>query len=382
MKNPRHSLTLPLLAALGLALTPAPARANMILPAVVFIFSWLHLLIGNLIIGVAEGWLIGRIFKVKYSAAIPVMIAANYFSGWAGYCVVEVWRGAYNLALIDHFDHIRALLWGAWVALFAGTLALEWPFCFWIFRKAERRWHKSGLALLYSQGASYAVLLALYFLFSDMSLVTETKYERSLDFVKDKKAWVYYLSPEGDAIWRRRLDGSAPQKMMETGLHEGYMELWICSGEQGKGKDVWLDCYKHHKENMRLMLRNLTEPVMAAGESKVDPMQIRERRISLYVRPKDADALSISNLDHSDQALGIWRIRHDAAGEHWEMVNSLCLQTPMAVWRVWNFGDLAGDQAVIQMGNDPTRSLITVLDAHTLQQGVIARGCGPAVAYE
>src|SRR6478672_6937275 len=43
-----------------------------------------HLFLGNALIGLLEGLLLGRLFKVPVRSAILTMIAANYLSAWVG----------------------------------------------------------------------------------------------------------------------------------------------------------------------------------------------------------------------------------------------------------------------------------------------------------
>src|SRR5689334_573687 len=67
----------------GGLVAPAAVQANMGTP-----LMWagqLHMAFGNAVIGVLEGCIIARIFKVPSSRAVPTMILANYFSAWIGW---------------------------------------------------------------------------------------------------------------------------------------------------------------------------------------------------------------------------------------------------------------------------------------------------------
>ena len=44
----------------------------------------LHLVFGNIIIGVVEGIILARIFKLEKKKLIGLLILANYFSAWIG----------------------------------------------------------------------------------------------------------------------------------------------------------------------------------------------------------------------------------------------------------------------------------------------------------
>ena len=69
-----------------------PLIALMSFPAVAFAdagtpLMWagaFHLIIGNAIIGIAEGLILAILFRQKKARCVLIMIAANYFSAWAG----------------------------------------------------------------------------------------------------------------------------------------------------------------------------------------------------------------------------------------------------------------------------------------------------------
>jgi hypothetical protein len=65
-----------------LTCVPLTARADAGTP-----LMWagmLHMVFGNAIIGIFEGLILARVFKLKSGKCVLVMICANYFSAWGG----------------------------------------------------------------------------------------------------------------------------------------------------------------------------------------------------------------------------------------------------------------------------------------------------------
>ncbi|MBR6464107.1 MAG: hypothetical protein IKS81_02315, partial [Verrucomicrobia bacterium] len=83
MKTSSSSLKYWIFAGLAaLLLTSATAQANAGTP-----LMWatlLHLFIGNLLIGIFEGYLLAKFFKLSKLRSIILLIIANYISMWLG----------------------------------------------------------------------------------------------------------------------------------------------------------------------------------------------------------------------------------------------------------------------------------------------------------
>ncbi|MGP8019491.1 MAG: hypothetical protein ACLPRE_00620 [Limisphaerales bacterium] len=100
----------------------------------------LHLVFGNAIIGVFEGLILARFFKLRKAICILAMIPANYFSAWVGGLFLD-----YEITTVLPFGLYNAWHW-IWMMVlitFLMTLVLEWPFVFYCFRKENGRLKKS-----------------------------------------------------------------------------------------------------------------------------------------------------------------------------------------------------------------------------------------------
>ncbi len=74
--------TTPAIAA-AILLCPICARADVGTPLVWG--STFHLLLGNTLIGLFEGWLLARVFHLPQRRCVWLMIPANYLSAWIGF---------------------------------------------------------------------------------------------------------------------------------------------------------------------------------------------------------------------------------------------------------------------------------------------------------
>ncbi|MFM2082879.1 MAG: hypothetical protein RL380_1570, partial [Verrucomicrobiota bacterium] len=140
-----------------LVLVPQVASANAGTP-----LMWagmLHLVFGNALIGLGEGWLIALVFKCPKPRCIGLMIAANYFSAWVG-----GWLLTSRFATKFDWNLYTAwrLFWLFVVVTYLMTILLELPFialCFWRQEKCRSRSFKASLL---AQTVSYLCLFGWY----------------------------------------------------------------------------------------------------------------------------------------------------------------------------------------------------------------------------
>jgi hypothetical protein len=202
----------------------------------------IHFFIGNAFIGLLEGLLIAKCFGIKFWRAAllcVLMVIANYVSSVAGsFCTFRLAHtliDKYNL--FDHLHTLPTVFWGLVALLIVITFLIEWPFVLFGFPPGKGRLRKSLFATLLAQSCSYGLLIPFYAMLSPHSLVTESKFSQSLDFSKNKNAYVYFLGNDEDHnLYRARLDGSKPEcifKKVPAGMDA------ICTNHN---KDGWLIC--------------------------------------------------------------------------------------------------------------------------------------------
>ncbi len=129
-----------------------------------------HLLLGNCIIGIFEGWLLHLILPNRRLATcfIP-MVTANYFSAWMGAASMRFW-----LPLVDWGDvgYIKVALACAVVVAWLFTIVAEFPFVWWMFRNEKNRFKRTVKASFIIQSASYVILFVWYAVCSETSLMS------------------------------------------------------------------------------------------------------------------------------------------------------------------------------------------------------------------
>jgi len=220
--RPRRTC-LPLAAAAVILAVPAHADAGTAL-------MWLgtgHLLLGNLLIGLAEWgllvWLAGQRRRPSGWSAFAI-VAGNYVSAWAGVFLIQ---GAFEprigsgiARLIAHYfpqplyqaTQIIAL---SWLCFFVLTVIIEWGFVHWGMAAGETqppRARRSFRNTVIVNVASYAVLTCMYLVVSPTSLATQVRPDPSLGFMRNVQATVYYLGNDGD-VYSVRSNGSQRRKV-------------------------------------------------------------------------------------------------------------------------------------------------------------------------
>jgi len=126
-----------------------------------------HLMLGNALIGVGEGFLLAWLFSVPRRKGVWVMIFANYTSAWLGGLFA---RGAIVQALPMDLNNGWRWFWCMVVVTYVMTLMIEWPFVAWCLRGKQDWLERSLSASLVVQSSSYVVLFAWYWMASGTSL--------------------------------------------------------------------------------------------------------------------------------------------------------------------------------------------------------------------
>ena len=114
---------------------------------------------GNLLIGVFEGYLLAKFFKLLKWKTIGLLIAANCFSAWVGRILGNRIEDIFPCTL----DNPQTSLWGMAATACCSKLLLEFPFVVLAFWRDPKWLKKSLLSLLIMQILSYTLLLGWIF---------------------------------------------------------------------------------------------------------------------------------------------------------------------------------------------------------------------------
>lgn len=224
-----------------------------------------HLLLGNFLIGCLEGALLARVFKVKKTKAVPIMILANYVSMALGYALTHplyaflFQRGPETAPLYK----VPGIIWEMWVISFLLTVAIEWPFCLWLMRGAKNAAIRSIGASLLAQVASYLIIVPIYISVSRMDLYKTLKVDPSLAASTMIQGSAYYLSPDWKKICMINLNGMNGRDLQvkDNGKYDGGLEL-----RKGTDPEHWDLVSEHGMDKFSLLISGIEGDATAGGE--------------------------------------------------------------------------------------------------------------------
>jgi hypothetical protein len=334
-------------------------------------FTMLHLAIGNLIIGLAEGALIILIYKTRKLATLLIMVLANYASMLAGFTLIDF----VGVPIMEHaikeaplYIAPKALVAMIFVSYLL-TIILEWPFCLWILKSRPRRLMTSLAASAIVQTASYAVIVPMYLLVSPVSLYTNVKLDPSLSFANNN-ATVYYISEKDGSINSVRTNGSKHRKVLDTKITDGYARLFISNPQKGKDKELWVKGYPDEK-SATLLIKDFTDKQTSVVQSDGNTVQGTWFDFEVKdLRPAEQKDLTVQAGFWAAEGLSV----RDKTGKN---VLSVALETPFIAWYPRNVTVLPGDQVVYQLDDR-----IVLLDIRKRKIGLLTTGRGPTVVLD
>ena len=161
-------------AAVAAAAMPLAAEAN---AGTLLIWSYgIHLMIGNLFIGIAEGQILHQFAPQRRTwICVLLMIVANYVSAWLGeHCLGHV---GWVFGFIG-IEHLKLVFWCTVALAWLFTIVAEAPFVWLAFRGGVNCLRRVLVVSVLVQSISYIVLFAWYACVSETSLF-------SVEAVKD-----------------------------------------------------------------------------------------------------------------------------------------------------------------------------------------------------
>jgi hypothetical protein len=207
----RHAL----LGIAGVALgCPASALADVGTP--MLWASTFHLLLGNALVGVFEGWLLAWVFGLPRKRSMGLMIVANYLSAWLGFLLLGSLFSRFVTDL-ESGGRITLLL----VALaYALTLVVEWPLVALCFRGTPRGFGRSLRGSVLVQSASYLLLFGGYWMLSGTSLYTRMKVVPPDQIEPPHGVVMYFISSADGDLHRQELGQATDVRIAALGSTE------------------------------------------------------------------------------------------------------------------------------------------------------------------
>jgi hypothetical protein len=367
LATPRRPWKIVLLA-LVVALHPGTASANAGTP--LMWASVFHMAIGNLFIGLAEGWLLSRVFGTRRGVSMGVMVLANYLSAWLGMGILG------NLHAPDPLSLSSAVqcLWIIAGFMYALTLVLEWPFVAWMFRAGPRWFGKSIRASLLVQTFSYALLFAYYAWAGHLSLYTRTARVDAKTLSLPEQVMVYYISCDDGDIYRKPLSYGEPAKVMELNSTSEVDRLFIRNNDERPAE--WdlvarLEGSSGNQPEFVTVASNIKSGVAPGLKARNAGAPLDG---SIWDSVGEIDRLGDGPRSPWTFRTGYWSAdglkgANAETGKRWW----LAFETPFISLAVRNAVQLPGDKVLFQLGPDE----IYILDPATLRLALLWRGRGP-----
>jgi hypothetical protein len=365
--NPVRPLITAALAFIALLAFPVTASANAGTP-----LMWatiLHLTIGNAVIGVFEGFLIARFWKLPMRSCCFVMIAANYVSAWVGGVLIG---GRFTDASDLYLNNAWRAFWLAAGVTYIVTLLLEWPFVAFCFRRSGAFWVKRSLcANLAVQTISYVILFGWYWGASGTSLYTEFKVVPVAELGLSQDLTVYYLSHKDGHVYRRKINKSIAPQVARPHLKNSKARLFVQLNSDSP--TTWnLMALEGSDSSSGVVpipvLTNLTGSAVADSRNTPEGTPFNFGDV-----PKLAGATNSS----WEFFTGFWP-REGLHGRSGEKKMQLSMETPFITWFVRNAVHLPSDKVLFQLGD----SQICIVDPESRRVAFLCRGRGPVAVIE
>ncbi len=327
---------------------------------------------GNIVLGIIEGLIVGRMLRVPYTPSIALLILANYVSAFVGSVMFGLGEAPSPLpeSLFEiPLHHPSLITWICVLVAFGASLLIEWPACLLLAESSPRRIRSSLLAATVAQVATYS-LLALYFAGGSNTIGREVVVSPLEEVVSGGvDARVYFIDPVNGDLCSFRLDGSDRQTLRALGsTHRNDVLGWW--PPEFTGEEHWrLEFWSAAKRETMVVLEH-PPGVCEAFRSRYDDdivwdgwwlgfngvadLRAPENR-EIVAKPSGNSGVSFRAPDGDDSIF----VSYD---------------TPFVSWWGRCITLLPDDLAVFELGQQ-----VCVLSLETRKIAFLARGRGPCV---
>ncbi|MGV3774342.1 MAG: hypothetical protein ACO1QB_15685 [Verrucomicrobiales bacterium] len=348
----------------GLLALPITAHANTGTP-----LMWgtaLHLVFGNAIIGVAEGYLIARLFNLSKNVCVSLMIAANYLSAWCGFYIIG--QAKLSAASELHLYNAWPWYWKMVFFTFFVTLALEWPFVALCFRKRPLLVKRSLKANLLVQSTSYLLLFSWYSMVSYKSIYTNLETVPPEAINTSTNIGLYFISDSDGDVYSSDLQGRNLQQAFKLSSSLEGDRLVVESDSPGQWNLLAL-IDETQDGKMILLATNLMGHIVEAAD-----ILLLRNRINTHRNFGKVPSLAPTN--STRYRTGYWPFQGILVLSDNPETNFLySLETPFIHWKARNATQVDRHQVIFQLG----KNQICLLDSEQKKIALIARGRGPVV---
>ena len=345
-------------------------------------YTGFHLFVGNSIIGIIEGLLIAKVFKVRKSHAVLLMIAANYFSSWIG-SLGLIWlssRFEVSLSHLVTIHNIHSFVWLLFFAAWFVTVILEYPFCLFMFWKKDKRLRQAVSASLLAQTLSYILLIIFISPFGHFEGYPHKRRTVSFapveTFADANNVTIYFIGAFDGDLYSIKPDGSSKEKVTSLNMMDREIRL-IAKNDPNSAS------YRLYAQERPPWKRQSSTPLLDTG--------INVSGFTRSLRALDPNAAF--NMTHNPALdlrptgqqdfqvftgyLGVSWLeveKKDKQNKYPHRLVRLQFDDLILDWITCNATVLPRNQIVYQLGNQ-----IVLLDINKRSLGLIAIGHGPVV---
>ncbi len=361
-------LVLVMLAALAL---PTAAQANTGTPLMWASFA--HLTFGNLLIGLFEGAILIRLFRMDPTRRPAVLLVlGNYVSAWVGGLFL---RGVIVRSLPMDLTNAWSWQWAMVAVTYLLTLVLEYPFVVMALPRLPGRLRAAAWGSLVIQTVSYTLLFGWYWMASGKSLYTAMDIVEPSAIALPEGVVVYSIGAADGHVYRMDLPALDSRRVVDLGSTGRLDRLYVRPSATAAGR--WdLMARLEGKDRSRDKDAVVVAGVAAEAAPSWRSLQAKPPRQEVGTWGYDGPAARLGPAKDSPWKFtaGFWA----TAGLYGENAGTgatvrLALETPFTAWMVRNVTHLPGDAVLFQLGRDQ----ICVLDPVRRQVALLARGRGP-----
>jgi hypothetical protein len=358
-----------------LLLLPSIAQANAGTP--LMWASILHLTIGNAIIGLLEGLVLARLYRIHKGKAVSLLILANYLSAWLGVMLVN--EASESIAQHMNINSAWRVLWIVILSTYAITLVIEFPFLAAALYRSPGWFRKAICGTLIVQTLSYTILFGWYWTASGTSLYTRnTVVELSSIDVPDHLV-LYYISADDGDVYERPLTGIDQTQVFDLDS-EGQNDRLLVQRPSIESTrwDLAVRLETDDRSSSKIIVIRESFALIAVPSPRSmlsDPPEHQGTWFNFGQVPKLGEAES----SPWQFRTGFWPIQGLSGDQPvTEKRIGLALETPFARWAVRNATHLPGDKVVFQLGADQ----ICIYDPDKRRVALVVRGRGPIVVLK
>jgi hypothetical protein len=338
----------------------------------------LHLVLGNLLIGLLEGFLLAVCFDLPIKKATVLLILANYFSAWVGGVILPIriaWSFSLDLYNTWHF------FWAMVIFTYLMTLVLEFPFVALILRKEPNWLKKSIWGSLIIQTISYTLLFGWYWRASGTSLYTETEVVPLSALSLPEKVLLYFIASDDRDVYAMNLNATGKRKVSELNSTNRNDRLFVRPSSTDSNRwDLMARLDMEGREGRNPPKLSAIEKDFAAeaapgwhGRHSASA----EKSTWLTFGP-------IARLGSAENSPWVfWADFWPIGGLRGNQTNTgeragFSFETPFGAWSVRNATHLPDDKVLFQLGENQ----ICVFDPAEKRVALVAKGRGPTAVMQ